>query len=54
MLNQRDDGGVYLPGLPTVPRTITYIPSEFVDDAVRGGLRTVTTSGPTPPMAGST
>lgn len=40
MLNQRDDGGVYLPGLPTVPRTITYIPSEFVDDAVRGGLRT--------------
>lgn len=39
-LNQRDSGGVYLPGLPTVPRTMTYIPSQSVDDSVIRGLRT--------------
>src|SRR6185503_13590698 len=30
-LNQKDSGGVYLPGLPIVPRTISYIPSQRVD-----------------------
>lgn len=39
-LNQQDSGGVYLPGLPTVPRTVSYIPGGLVDDAVIGGLRT--------------
>ncbi|MDG4666327.1 DUF1460 domain-containing protein [Mycobacterium sp. 236(2023)] len=39
-LNSKDDGGVYLPGLPAVPRTVTYIPAELVDSAVVGGLRT--------------
>lgn len=39
-LNQQDSGGVYLPGLPTAPRTVTYIPGGFVDDAVVAGLRT--------------
>ena len=27
-LNEKDSGGVYLPGLPVVPRTISYIPSQ--------------------------
>ncbi|GAT08990.1 protein of unknown function [Mycolicibacterium novocastrense] len=39
-LNQKDSGGVYLPGLPVVPRTVSYIPSAQFDDAVVGGLRT--------------
>ena len=39
-LNSKDDGGVYLPGLPGVPRTVTYIPSARVDDAAVDRLRT--------------
>lgn len=39
-LNSKDAGGVYLPGLPVVPRMVTYIPSEQVDDDVVGRLRT--------------
>ncbi|MCH9668014.1 MAG: DUF1460 domain-containing protein [Actinomycetia bacterium] len=39
-LNEKDSGGVYLPGLPVVARTISYIPSEFVDNSVIGGLQT--------------
>jgi hypothetical protein len=39
-LNQKDSGGVYLPGLPVVPRTVTYIPSQSVDSDVLSGLRT--------------
>jgi hypothetical protein len=39
-LNRKDDGGVYLPGLPDVPRQVTFIPSAEVDDAVVKGLRT--------------
>ncbi|WP_235674788.1 DUF1460 domain-containing protein [Mycolicibacterium pulveris] len=39
-LNQRDSGGVYLPGLPVVARTVTYIPSRHVDDSVLSRLRT--------------
>ncbi|WP_231745050.1 DUF1460 domain-containing protein [Mycobacterium sp. IS-1590] len=39
-LNQKDSGGVYLPGLPVLPRTVAYIPSAQFDDAVVSGLRT--------------
>ncbi|MGE2717749.1 DUF1460 domain-containing protein [Mycolicibacterium litorale] len=39
-LNRKDSGGVYLPGLPEVPRDVTYIPSGSVDDTVVDGLRT--------------
>jgi soluble lytic murein transglycosylase-like protein len=39
-LNQKDSGGVYLPGLPVVSRTISYIPSQRVDSSVLGRLRT--------------
>ncbi|MEV0709693.1 DUF1460 domain-containing protein [Nocardia aurea] len=38
-LNAKGDGGNYLPGLPVVRRDITYIPSEFVDEAVIARLR---------------
>ncbi|MGP4054461.1 DUF1460 domain-containing protein [Mycobacterium sp. 4D054] len=38
-LNRKDSGGVYLPGLPVVPRTVTYIPSDLVTDGVIAGLR---------------
>lgn len=39
-LNAKDSGGVYLPGLPVVPRSVAYIPSAAVDAAVVGRLRT--------------
>ena len=39
-LNKKDSGGVYLPGIPVVPRTISYIPSQQVDSSVLGRLRT--------------
>jgi soluble lytic murein transglycosylase-like protein len=39
-LNKKDSGGVYLPGLPVVPRTISYIPSQQIDSSVVGRLRT--------------
>ncbi|MBX7432408.1 DUF1460 domain-containing protein [Mycobacterium sp. Y57] len=39
-LNAKDSGGVYLPGLPVVPRTVSYIPSRYVDDGVLDQLRT--------------
>ena|ERR1700736_4758939 len=39
-LNKKDSGGVYLPGLPVVPRTLSYIPSQQVDSTVLGRLRT--------------
>ena len=39
-LNKKDSGGVYLPGMPVVPRTISYIPSQQVDSSVLGRLRT--------------
>lgn len=38
-LNAKADGGNYLPGLPVLRRGITYIPSEFVDEAVVRQLR---------------
>ena len=39
-LNRKDSGGVYLPGLPVVPRTLSYIPNQQIDDGVLGRLRT--------------
>lgn len=39
-LNAKDTGENYLPGLPVVPRAVTYIPSGSVDADVIGGLRT--------------
>lgn len=39
-LNQKDSGGVYLTGLPVVPRNISYIPSRLVDSGVQSRLRT--------------
>lgn len=39
-LNQRDDGGTYLPGLPVKRREVTYVPAELVDDGVLAQLRT--------------
>lgn len=39
-LNERDSGGLYLPGLPVVSRTISYIPSQDVDGSVLSRLRT--------------
>ena len=38
-LNRKDSGGVYLPGLPVIPRTVTSIPSGDVTDEVVAGLR---------------
>lgn len=39
-LNAKNSGGVYLPGLPVVPRTVSYIPRDKVDSHVIDGLRT--------------
>ncbi|MGV0884821.1 DUF1460 domain-containing protein [Mycolicibacterium sp. XJ883] len=39
-LNAKDSGGHYLPGLPVVPRTMSYIPSSQIDDGVLSQLRT--------------
>jgi Protein of unknown function (DUF1460) len=39
-LNRKDSGGLYLQGLPVVPRTVSYIPSQEVDSSVLGRLRT--------------
>ncbi|UQW69519.1 DUF1460 domain-containing protein [Pseudomonas avellanae] len=39
-LNERAKGKVYLPGLPVVERSVTYIPSRFVDSQVVSHLRT--------------
>ncbi|MGL5443897.1 MAG: N-acetylmuramoyl-L-alanine amidase-like domain-containing protein [[Mycobacterium] stephanolepidis] len=37
-LNVKDSGGNYLPGLPTRPRTVAYIPSARVSDVVIANL----------------
>ncbi|WP_375651880.1 DUF1460 domain-containing protein [Bartonella sp. LB28NMGDW] len=38
-LNKKADGENYLPGLPVVKRTITYIPSNFINEEVVGRLQ---------------
>ena len=39
-LNQKGAGGLYLPGLPIVRRTLAYIPSQRIDSSVLARLRT--------------
>ncbi|MBP1128520.1 MULTISPECIES: DUF1460 domain-containing protein [Serratia] len=39
-LNQKSDGSSYLPGLKNVQRSITYLPSDFIDDHVLAQLHT--------------
>lgn len=39
-LNRKADGSAYLPGVPMTERTITYIPSAFVNDHVISRLQT--------------
>ena len=39
-LNQKKDGGVFLEGVPTVTRIITYIPTDTLTDTVIDNLRT--------------
>jgi hypothetical protein len=39
-LNEKDGGGLYLPGLPVVDRAVSYLPSELVDSDVVSRLRT--------------
>ena len=39
-LNQKKDGGVFLEGIPVVPRTITHIPTAAITDEIVGNLRT--------------
>ncbi|CAI1695491.1 DUF1460 domain-containing protein [Serratia proteamaculans] len=39
-LNQKADGSSYLPGLKNVQRSITYLPSDFIDDKVLAQLHT--------------
>ncbi|MGO4743832.1 DUF1460 domain-containing protein [Serratia quinivorans] len=39
-LNEKSDGSHYLPGLKNVRRSITYLPSEFIDDKVLAQLHT--------------
>ncbi|PIT69860.1 DUF1460 domain-containing protein [Bartonella tribocorum] len=38
-LNKKADGGSYLPGLPVVKRTVTYIPSNFINEEVISRLK---------------
>ncbi|MFJ2363655.1 DUF1460 domain-containing protein [Pseudomonas sp. NPDC087697] len=39
-LNRKADGSAYLPGVPMIERSITYIPSAFVNDRVISRLQT--------------
>ncbi len=39
-LNRRDDGTLFLNGIATVKRAITYIPADKIDDAVLQRLKT--------------
>ena len=39
LLNQREDGSYYLPGIKLEDRLITYLPVDMIDDAILGELR---------------
>lgn len=39
-LNEKSDGGAYLPGLPVVKRTVTYIPSDLINEKTVNQLQT--------------
>jgi hypothetical protein len=40
LLNQREDGSYYLPGIKLKDRLITYLPVDMIDDAILRELRT--------------
>src|SRR4030043_1181070 len=40
LLNQREDGSYYLPGIQLKDRLITYLPVDMIDDAILSKLRT--------------
>jgi hypothetical protein len=40
LLNQKEDGTYFLPGIQPMERLITYIPSNMIDDSILGQLRT--------------
>jgi len=40
MLNLKEDGTLYLPGIKPYHRTVNYIPSENIDDSVLQALKT--------------
>jgi len=40
LLNQREDGSYYLPGIQLKDRLITYLPVDMIDDAILSELRT--------------
>jgi hypothetical protein len=39
LLNQREDGSYYLPGIQLKDRLITYLPLDMIDDAILSELR---------------
>ncbi len=39
-LNQKDSGGLFLPGLPVVARMVSYVPSAAIDEDVVSRMRT--------------
>lgn len=51
-LNQKEDGTFYLPGLPVVTRTISYIPSSSIDDTLLDRLQTGDYVGIYSPLSG--
>src|SRR4030043_648860 len=40
LLNQREDGSYYLPGIQLKNRLITYLPVDMIDDSILSQLRT--------------
>lgn len=40
LLNQREDGSYYLPGIQLKDRLITYLPVDIIDDSILDELRT--------------
>ena len=40
LLNQREDGSYYLPGIQLKDRLITYLPVDMIDDTILSELRT--------------
>jgi hypothetical protein len=40
VLNRKSDGSVFVPGIEPIPRPITYVPTESIDDAILGRFET--------------
>lgn len=51
-LNRKDDGSLWLPGIPVTPRTITWIPTARVTDQVLAGIQDGDLIGIYTPKAG--